>query len=186
MLDTRYHLGSPALPAPQATLMAVLVKGTFGGHLPWGLLAIGADAGARGRAARLGRPGVLDRPLPADRHLRLVHLRRPDLLGPAERRQSRGPRPSLAADEKATLSLVGAHRRLPRSSGIAVAFIGVAADQASAAHPALLAPFAWIMAHLTVRSAFSLGAIEDDDPPIVPFALLALLLWRVAGKPEAR
>jgi len=34
-----------ALAAPQATLMASVAKGIFGGHLPWGMIAIGALIG---------------------------------------------------------------------------------------------------------------------------------------------
>ena len=34
-----------ALAAPQATLMASVAKGIFGGHLPWGMIGIGALIG---------------------------------------------------------------------------------------------------------------------------------------------
>ncbi len=42
LLDAAYTLGSPALPAPQAKLMATLVTGVMEGNLPWTLMAIGA------------------------------------------------------------------------------------------------------------------------------------------------
>jgi hypothetical protein len=64
-----------------------------------------------------------------------------------------------------------------------VAFIGVAADQAKD-HPAFT-PFAWIMAHAVVRTDFKLGALEDLIT-IVPFALLAWLLWAVANRREGQ
>jgi len=34
-----------ALAAPQATLMASVAKGIFGGHLPWGMIGVGALIG---------------------------------------------------------------------------------------------------------------------------------------------
>jgi putative OPT family oligopeptide transporter len=45
LLHQAYHLGSPALAAPQADLMAQLVRGATGGKLPWALLLTGAGIG---------------------------------------------------------------------------------------------------------------------------------------------
>lgn len=42
LLHSAYTLGSPALPAPQAKLMATLVMGVMDGNLPWALMALGA------------------------------------------------------------------------------------------------------------------------------------------------
>ncbi len=42
LLHAAYTLGSPALPAPQARLMATLVTGVMDGNLPWTLMALGA------------------------------------------------------------------------------------------------------------------------------------------------
>ncbi len=42
LLHAAYTLGSPALPAPQAKLMATLVTGVMEGNLPWALMALGA------------------------------------------------------------------------------------------------------------------------------------------------
>jgi putative OPT family oligopeptide transporter len=42
LLHAAYTLGSPALPAPQAKLMATLVRGVMEGELPWALMALGA------------------------------------------------------------------------------------------------------------------------------------------------
>jgi putative OPT family oligopeptide transporter len=42
LLDAAYTLGSPALPAPQAKLMATLVTGVMDGNLPWALMVLGA------------------------------------------------------------------------------------------------------------------------------------------------
>lgn len=35
MLNEAYGLGSPQVPAPQANLMAMIVKGVMSGQLPW-------------------------------------------------------------------------------------------------------------------------------------------------------
>ena len=41
VLDKVYHFGSPALPAPQAGLMAMLSKGIVGGDMAWPLIIVG-------------------------------------------------------------------------------------------------------------------------------------------------
>ena len=52
LLATAYGIGAPtpehpnSLAAPQATLMASVAKGMFGGKLPWTMIAIGAGIGA--------------------------------------------------------------------------------------------------------------------------------------------
>jgi len=40
-LDRVYHIGSPALPAPQAGLMALMAKGIVGGQMAWPLVLVG-------------------------------------------------------------------------------------------------------------------------------------------------
>src|SRR5215467_1834754 len=40
-LDKAYHFGTPALPAPQAGLMAMLSKGIVGGDMAWPLVIVG-------------------------------------------------------------------------------------------------------------------------------------------------
>lgn len=42
LLDTAWGYGSNELPAPQATLMKMIVEGVMGGNLPWTLVGIGA------------------------------------------------------------------------------------------------------------------------------------------------
>ncbi|WP_275936074.1 OPT/YSL family transporter, partial [Clostridium haemolyticum] len=46
VLVAAYGLGTEDLPAPQAVLMASLVKGIFTGNLPWILIFIGMAIGA--------------------------------------------------------------------------------------------------------------------------------------------
>lgn len=45
LLDAAWGFGSAELPAPQATLMKVVVEGVMGGSLPWTLIFIGASLG---------------------------------------------------------------------------------------------------------------------------------------------
>ncbi len=45
VLDKVYHFGSPALPAPQAGLMAMLSKGIVGGDMAWPLIIVGMVLG---------------------------------------------------------------------------------------------------------------------------------------------
>lgn len=42
ILHTAYTIGSPTLPAPQATLMKSVADGVFNGNLPWAFVYIGA------------------------------------------------------------------------------------------------------------------------------------------------
>lgn len=46
LLHNTYTVGSPELVAPQATLVASVVEGVFGGTLPQGLILAGAALGA--------------------------------------------------------------------------------------------------------------------------------------------
>ena len=45
LLDTAWGYGSTELPAPQATLMKMIVEGVMGGSLPWNLVFCGAFIG---------------------------------------------------------------------------------------------------------------------------------------------
>jgi putative OPT family oligopeptide transporter len=45
ILDKAYHFGSPALPAPQAGLMAMLSQGIVGGQMAWPLVIVGIFMG---------------------------------------------------------------------------------------------------------------------------------------------
>jgi len=44
LLHDGYGIGSPDLPAPQATLMKMVVEGVFTAKMPWALIAVGAFA----------------------------------------------------------------------------------------------------------------------------------------------
>lgn len=43
LLDSAFQFGSEAVPAPQATLMKMVIEGIMAGNLPWGLIFIGVS-----------------------------------------------------------------------------------------------------------------------------------------------
>lgn len=45
LLNAAYHIGSPAMPAPQATLLSMIAKGVISGDLPYGLVGLGIATG---------------------------------------------------------------------------------------------------------------------------------------------
>jgi putative OPT family oligopeptide transporter len=53
LLDRAYGFGSPELPAPQATLMKLVIEGVLDAKLPWALVAIGVGITAVAELARL-------------------------------------------------------------------------------------------------------------------------------------
>ena len=65
-LHQTMQIGSQALPAPQATLMATIIKGLLGQNLPWGLVLVGVFITLDARAVRHPQPVVRGRLLPAD------------------------------------------------------------------------------------------------------------------------
>jgi len=56
LLDKTYTLGSQALPAPQANLMAIVIKGVMEANLPWILVIIGVFTAAA--VEMLGAPAL--------------------------------------------------------------------------------------------------------------------------------
>lgn len=46
LLDATYKIGSPKLPAPQAMLMSIVIKGVIQHNLPWGLILAGIGIAA--------------------------------------------------------------------------------------------------------------------------------------------
>jgi len=53
LLDRAYGFGSPELPAPQATLMKLVIEGVLDAKLPWILVAIGASIAVAAELLRL-------------------------------------------------------------------------------------------------------------------------------------
>jgi putative OPT family oligopeptide transporter len=174
LLDTRYHLGSMALPAPQATLMATLVQGAFGGHLPWGLLAFGGAIALLAEGAGLGGLAFsIGLYLPVATSASFIFGGVIQLLLKRKERPER----YAQVDEKATLlssGMVAGYALM----GIAVAFLGVAAGEADA--HAWLAPIAWLQNHASLRQVGNAGF--EDLLTVLPFAALCAFLWRDARR----
>jgi len=53
LLDKAYGFGSPELPAPQATLMKLVIEGVLEAKLPWTLVGIGVGIAVAAELARL-------------------------------------------------------------------------------------------------------------------------------------
>jgi putative OPT family oligopeptide transporter len=53
LLDKAYGFGSPELPAPQATLMKLVIEGVLDAKLPWALVGIGVGIAVAAELARL-------------------------------------------------------------------------------------------------------------------------------------
>ncbi|AMA73870.1 MULTISPECIES: OPT family oligopeptide transporter [Aneurinibacillus] len=75
LLDQAYGFGSKNLPAPQATLMMMVVEGIMSGNLPWTLIFIGAAA-----AAIVELMGIGSLPFAVGLYLP-IHLSMPIMLG---------------------------------------------------------------------------------------------------------
>lgn len=75
LLDQAYGFGSKNLPAPQATLMMMVVEGIMDGNLPWNLVFIGMAA-----AALVELMGIGSLPFAVGLYLP-IHLSTPIMLG---------------------------------------------------------------------------------------------------------
>ena len=87
-----------SLPAPQATLMATIIKGLLSQNLPWGLVLVGVFISVDARAVRHPLAVVRGRLVPADRDDRADLRRRPGArLRRAQDRARRRSRKSAPA-----------------------------------------------------------------------------------------
>jgi uncharacterized oligopeptide transporter (OPT) family protein len=165
LLDSAYQLGSARLPAPQAKLMATIVRGVMEGRLPWKLMAVGAllalgaellGVSALAFAIGLYLPITTSAPLIFGGLVSwLLHRRSVETDGRAER------------DERATLLASGMIAG-DALTGIAVAVLTVTG----------------ISGRLAVRvPGESLG---EDLLAIAPFVLAAVFLYRAAAHRKTR
>ncbi len=164
LLDSAYQLGSAKLPAPQAKLMATIVRGVMEGQLPWKLMAAGAVlalgaelAGVSALAFAIGLylPVTTSAPLIFGGLVSwLLHRRSPDPARLAER------------DERATLLASG------MIAGDALTGIAIAALTVSG-----------LSASLALRSPGE--GLGEDLLAIAPFALSAIYLYRAAMRGRA-
>ncbi len=165
LLDSAYHLGSARLPAPQAKLMATIVRGVMEGRLPWKLMAVGAalalGAEMLGVSALAFAIGLY---LPVTTSAPLIFG---GLVSWLLHRRSRAERPA-ERDERATLLASGMIAG-DALTGVAVAALTVAG----------------LSERLAVRVPGE--GLGEDLLAIVPFVLVAVFLYTTAmrGRPAA-
>jgi uncharacterized oligopeptide transporter (OPT) family protein len=164
LLDAAYGLGSANLPAPQAKLMATIVRGVMEGQLPWKLLLLGAAlalvtelVGVSSLAFAIGLY------LPVTTSAPLIFG---GLISWWVRRKSTDDAVWAKRDEKATLLASGMIAG-DALTGIALAVVAVAGLAGSVA---LRRPGEGIL---------------EDLAAIVPFAIAAVFLYRSAMKERA-
>lgn len=75
LLDSAWGFGSPEIPAPQASLMKMVIEGVMDGNLPWNLIFIGAFI-----AVFIGLLGVPVLPIAVGLYLP-IHLTAPIMVG---------------------------------------------------------------------------------------------------------
>lgn len=89
LLHAAWKFGSPELPAPQATLMKMVVEGVMGGNLPWTLIFVGVFI-----AVMVEILGIPVLPFAIGLYLP-IYLSTPIMVG--------GPDPALAREKKKIL-----------------------------------------------------------------------------------
>jgi putative OPT family oligopeptide transporter len=155
LLHAAYTLGSPALPAPQAKLMATLVTGVMEGDLPWALMLLGAGLALAAEAC-----GVIPLAFAIGVYLPITTTA-PLILGglvraAVERRGAAlGDRPILFAS-----GLI---------AGDALMGIGIAALTVSG-----------LATRMALRTPSAGGGVAEAVLTILPFAALMMLLARSA------
>ena len=86
-----FGIGSEAIPAPQATLMATIIKGLLNQNLPWGLVLVGVFVSITLELCGIHSLSFAVGLVPADRHHRADLRRRPgSLVGGTKQRHGRG------------------------------------------------------------------------------------------------
>lgn len=165
VLNLTYGFGSKELPAPQGTLMALVVRGIFEGNLPWTLVWIGA---ALGLCARLAGLPVL--PFGVGLYLP-IHLSMPIFVGAILRKLILRKLDEKSPEYKAKLE-----------SGILTGSGLVAGD-------AIVGLIVAFLAYLGVadKIAFgqTLGFGKNYLLGVAFFVLLVIYLWRKTKKATA-
>jgi putative OPT family oligopeptide transporter len=159
LLHAAYGLGSDALPAPQARLMATLATGVMHGELPWALMALGAVLALAAEAA-----GVVSLAFAIGLYLPIT-TSAPLIFG-GLLRAFVGRRADAAGDDRATLFASGL------IAGDALMGIGIAGLVVSGA-----------ATHLALRTPGPAGTPLELLLTVAPFAALLLVLAAVARPP---
>lgn len=157
LLDTAWGFGSSQLPAPQATLMKVIVEGVMGGNLPWTMLFAGI-----GIAIVMELLGIPVLPVAVGMYLP-IHLSVPIFLGGLIR---------MWSDKKKEASLV--ENGILYSSGM------IAGEGIVGIIIAILAIIP--MNHQTVADVINQNGKWGTTGAILLFAVIACSLWRYSCK----
>jgi putative OPT family oligopeptide transporter len=160
LLDRAWGFGSAEIPAPQATLMKLVVEGVMGGNLPWPLVFSGVAVGV---ILAIFRLPVL--PIAIGLYLPL-HLSTPMMIGGLIRHMSE--RKKVGAQNASRLDEVN------RKAEIGILFSsGLIAGEGLVG--ILLAIFAVAGANLAVAD----GLISGNIVSCIAFALLSLYLIKI-------
>lgn len=163
LLDSAWGFGSKELPAPQATLMKLVVEGVMGGNLPWTLVGIGAAVAIVFEVLKIPvLPVAIGVYLP-------IHLVSPIFIGGLIRE---------FFDKKGEKGKASAEKGVLYSSGLIAGegLIGI-----------LLAVFAVIplASGKTLAEAISLNGILGNIGGVIFFAaFIALFIFFITRKPK--
>ncbi|MBM7623180.1 OPT family oligopeptide transporter [Sporohalobacter salinus] len=157
MLHEAYGIASKQLPAPQANLMSMVVKGVMKGNLPWALVFTGVFS-----ALVIEMFGIGSLPFAVGLYLP-IHLSTPIMIGGLIK---------LALDKK---SITKEERKDKNESGILFASGLVAGDALVGILLAGLAIKGWHTS-IQVGSGWAGGAANIIS--LGTFAILAYILWR--------
>ncbi|KXS43515.1 MAG: oligopeptide transporter [Candidatus Frackibacter sp. T328-2] len=158
MLHEAYGIASKDLPAPQANLMAMVVKGVMKGNLPWALVFTGAFS-----ALIIEMFGIGSLPFAVGLYLP-IHLSTPIMIGGLIK---------LALDKKKSLS--EEEKADKNESGILFASGLVAGDALIGILLAALALKGW---HTSIQVGSGWAGGAANIVALATFGILAYLLWK--------
>lgn len=170
LFDTAMGYGSEALPAPQATLMKLIVEGVMDGNLPWTLIGIGAFI-----ALVVEFLGIPVLPFAIGLYLP-VHLSTPMMVGGAvkwliEKKKGLNEKQRKAADQNGILFSSGmiAGEGLV---GVLIAVLAIIPIGKGSNVAAIIESF--VPKYLPILADANIGNIVG----LVAFALLTFALWK--------
>jgi putative OPT family oligopeptide transporter len=173
-----HGIGTDKLPAPQATLMATVIKGVLAQNLPWGYIMVGA-----GMAVAVWLLGVSPLAWAVGAYLPFA-TSFTIFLGGLLRGFVDKKRGAEAGSEISTGMLYATGLVAGGSlTGVVVGGLsGVQVDAAAGGQEDLIVKLQRTGEHLQIALADSLGAHAPDIISAIMFGLLGLVLYRVAMK----
>ncbi|HVS03767.1 MAG TPA: oligopeptide transporter, OPT family [Thermoanaerobaculia bacterium] len=165
-LDGAYGFGTTELPAPQATLMRVVIDGVLEQSLPWGLVAIGAGIALACEVARIpSLPFAVGVYLPLST---MVPVFLGGLLRLAAERTARSPEEAAGRRERGVLlgsGLVGGEGLLGVGVALWVGIAGRAPQGIWVDWAGRLAPLVAVVAFLLLAGWFWRRVVKQGAPP---------------------